>query len=332
MLNMEPYEVDMWPCVAKLLAQWKYMPYAQSRYGVAAATSLWLERTEKVLGNSSAQALVAMDADAPIGLGVLTPLPWDGEQIGMAAARLDCLIASGDYTRRHDILDMLIARLVTEAERQNIRHLSARIDAGNLAATHALEQAGLQMMDGLLTFALDLTTAPLPENANAQPAQERSFHLRLATAEDAERAGQLAYGAYQHDRFHADPAIAPEKADALHACWVRNACRGHAADGVILAEEGNELLGFVTCKLHRDAQAHFGAATGTIALVAVAEAARGFGIGRAMTMEALRWMRGQGVELAEVGTQISNISASRLYEQCGFRLAGSSLTFHKLLI
>ena len=182
----------------------------------------------------------------------------------------------------------------------------------------------MELIDGLLTFGLDISDLSLPKPPGA-------FHLRLATPDDAERTAQLAYTAYAQDRFHADPAISKERADSLHACWLRNSCTGQAADAVIIAEDENDLLGFVTCKLNRDTTTHFGSPTGTIALVATAEAARGRGVGKQATLAALRWMRGQGVAFVEVGTQIRNIAAGRLYESCGFRLSGSSLTFRKLL-
>ena len=319
-----PYEPEMWPYVARLLSQWEAMPYAHSHYGKSAATALCLERVVHALANPDARVLTALDEEAPIGLGLLQLLPWDSEQIGLSAARLECLIAEGNYAQKRNILTKLLDGLLEQAQKQNIRHVSARVDAGDFAVLHTLEHAGLELIDGLLTFSLDLTTASLPKLPGA-------FRMRMATADDAERAAQLAYGAYAHDRFHADHAIAKERADNVHAVWTRNSCSGHAADGVILVEEGEELLGFVTCKLNRDTAAHFGSPTGTIVLVATAEAARGRGVGKAATLAALRWMRGQGVQHIEVGTQIRNIAAGRLYESCGFRLSGSSLTLRKLL-
>jgi ribosomal protein S18 acetylase RimI-like enzyme len=49
----------------------------------------------------------------------------------------------------------------------------------------------------------------------------------------------------------------------------------------------------------------------------------------AITRGALDWFRDQGVDIVEVGTQLSNIPASRLYESCGFRLVASSLSLRK---
>jgi ribosomal protein S18 acetylase RimI-like enzyme len=70
---------------------------------------------------------------------------------------------------------------------------------------------------------------------------------------------------------------------------------------------------------------------GTIVLVATAAEARGRGVARQATGAALASMRRHAVDVAQVGTQLANIPAARLYESCGFRLAGVDLTFRKLL-
>ena len=63
--------------------------------------------------------------------------------------------------------------------------------------------------------------------------------------------------------------------------------------------------------------------------MATALDARGRGIAKATTYGALDWFREQGVDIVEVGTQLRNIPASRLYEACGFRLVASSLSLRK---
>ncbi len=93
----------MWSCAARLLAQWEFLPYAQSGYGKPAATALCLERMAHTLANPHAQAVTALVEDTPIGMGVLTPLPWDSEQIGLSAARLDYLIAQGGYAQQRQV-------------------------------------------------------------------------------------------------------------------------------------------------------------------------------------------------------------------------------------
>ena len=251
-------------------------------------------------------------------------LPWDSEQIGLPAARLDYLVAIGTYPEQCQVKQALLDAVLEHGVEHSIKHLSVRLDASDLSSLHVLEQAGFITVDGLLTFALDLGNVPFAEPSG-------DINIRLATLADSEATADLARQVYIYDRFHSDPATPPRRADELHAAWLRNSCAGKVADAVVLAENHQGLLGFVTCKLQRDTKAHLGKLIGTIVLIATAERARRRGIARAATLAALAWFRQQGTDIVEVGTQLRNIPASRLYESCGFRLVGSNVSLRKLL-
>ena len=255
------------------------------------------------------------------GYASLGMLPWDSEQLGTTAARINYLVADGPYAQQVETKTALVNRVVKEAMARGVRHLSVRIDASDRSSLHVLEQAGFITVDSILTFAIDLTE-------HDPTVVDHDFTLRHATPADAEVAARLAANAYSQDRFHADPSINSDRADRLHAEWIRNSCLGKAADTVLLAEDTDGLLGYVTCATRRTPDEK---TKGTIVLVASAAHARGRGVGYATTMAALEWFREQGCETVEVGTQLSNITASRLYQKCGFRLVGSSISLRIIL-
>jgi dTDP-4-amino-4,6-dideoxy-D-galactose acyltransferase len=259
------------------------------------------------------------------GFGCFRKLPWDSQQLRVPAARIDYLLAAGSYNEQRSIKEMLLEELLVEAQNLGVWHMSARVDASDISSLHVLEEAGFLTVDGILTFALDLKD-------HTEVATVNNFKIRLATADDAAAAAALAGTAYVHDRFHADPFIDRELADQLHANWVRNSCDGKAADAVLIAEDENGLLGFVTCKVSGDARHNSpDARRGTIVLVASATHARSRRVGYGLTMAALEWFRQSGCETVEVGTQLSNIPASRLYQKCGFRLKATSVSLRRLL-
>jgi GNAT superfamily N-acetyltransferase len=254
----------------------------------------------------------------------LSLLPWDTEHIGLNAARLDYLVATGNYDEQCVAKRALLSTVVHHCERQGIQHLSIRLDASDLSGLHVLESAGFITVDGILTFALEL-----PPLASYEP--DGGLRVRLAGPADCEEVAAVASDAYVHDRFHADPEIARERSDALHAVWIRNSCLGTAADAVVVAEDGEGLLGFVTCRLQHDTESHLGSLVGTIVLVATAGRARRKGVAKATTRAALDWFYDQGVKVVEVGTQLRNIPAARLYQSLGFRLVGSGISLRKML-
>ena len=324
-LAVERYAPSDWPRLNALLCAWPLKPLAgHAPWSIAGLDALCLKRAAGSITDPLTSAWVAKTADRCEGFASLRQLPWDTKLTGLSSARFDYLVAHGSYALQCEVKRDLMAVALHHCEDCDIQHLSIRLPASDTSGLHVLEEAGWITVDAILTFALELDDLLVAE-AGA------GIITRLATPADSQQAGDLARESYIHDRFHSDPAISAARANELHSVWLRNSCEGHAADAVILAEDEEGLLGYVTCKLQRDTQVHLGTLIGTIVLVATAERARKQGVARAATLAALDWFREQGTGIVEVGTQLRNIPASRLYESCGFRLVGSSISLRKVL-
>jgi len=259
-----------------------------------------------------------------VGLVILNDLPWDSEQLGSPVARLDYFLAKGTYWEQFAVKMKLMEMVQEYRVEKDLRFLNARVSASDLSSLHVLEQNGFITVDGILTFVIGLSDSIImrsefPHNIN----------IRLATPADQDNAAELGRSTFIYDRFHSDPFIASDLADNLHAVWLANSISGTAADAVILAEDDGALLGFVTCKIQPRSKNTLGKLLGTIVLVGTAKEARGRGIARQMTSFALAWFEQQGVDIVEVGTQLRNIPAARLYQNCGFRLVNSSISLSK---
>ena len=321
-----PYAKNYWSAVDSIVKVWPFKPLANhDGWSAASLCELTSARVANTLENCSSAAWVLLRSNRASGFASLTMLPWDSERLGVTAARIDYLVADGSYAEQHQTKQCLLQQVLSDGRQRRIRHLSVRVDASDLSSIHVLEEAGFITVDGILTFALNL--------AGHRPNTDwvYDFVTRLGTNADAEQASELARTAYLYDRFHSDPFISGKRADQLHATWLRNACAGKTGDAVIVAEDQTGLLGFVTCALQPDTASTLGSKVGTIVLVATAKRARARGVGFAMTTAALDWFQQQGCEIVEVGTQLRNIPASRLYQRCGFHLVGSSISLRLLL-
>jgi len=233
----------------------------------------------------------------------------------MLAARLDVLEASGAYEEARAQKRELLAKVLDECREAEVRYLSARVDTGDFSTIHVLEEAGFELIDGIQTFGILLNG----NHAMAPPG------TRLFEEGDLPEVLEIGRTAFTFDRFHADPALSPRVADQVNESWTRNCCLGIAADAVVVAEEEERVASYVTCRADRTAD------RGIIILVATAEWARGRGAARRASSAALHWFSTQGVGSVEVGTQLRNIPAARLYESLGFRLTRTSFTFRKIL-
>ena len=281
-----------------------------------------LEQELKLLANSDSFTTITRNSQGMLGCANWSRLAWDSGQLGMPAARVELLVSTGSFEEAFERKSALLKAVVEECRAQGVRYLTARVGASDLSTIRALTNASFDLLDGLLTFSLKLREA-VPRPAKT------GLEIRLYRPPDLDALLEITRSAYTCDRFHVDRALAPGVADRLYENWVRRSCSGQEADAVMVASGQDKVLAFATCKLRRDSDAR--ASTGTIGLVATAEEARGLGIGSATLEAALDWFRQQSVEVVEVGTQMQNIGACRLYEQAGFRMARVSLTFRRLL-
>ena len=254
-----------------------------------------------------------------LGLAQLEPLEWDSRMLGRAAARLNWLLAPGDYPAALERKQQLLDWVLDEARRQGVEYLTARVPADDLSSLHALESRGFLLLDVILTFSRTLSDVPTCPSDRG---------VRLCRPTDVPALRRIAESSFRYDRYHADPIIPAGVADRLHAEWIENSARGFA-DAVLVADGdscSNEPAGFLTLKLDRKAGPLLGVSIATIVLVATAAHARGAGIGRRLVQAALEWCREQQVDHLEVGTQVRNAPASRLYTTEGFRQVQTSVS------
>ena len=309
--------------LGSLLADWAYLPYRRDWRGDRTAlAALEAHRLRKIIEAQGAQTWTARRSGRLSGLAVLRPLPWDSTILGFPASRL-LVLASGSYEVARASATALIATAIDAAASHGTKHLSARVNAGNDAVTHALESRGFLNVDTLLTF-----SAP-PDRLSARDHSGAAF--RPACAADAAALAELAGDTFRDGRFFADPSIDKGRAREIYRQWAANCCLKTAADQTIAAVADGRLAGFVACRLDQDPAVFLAGPAGTISLIAVHELARGRGVGSALIAHARTWFIDSGASMVEVGTQARNIAAARLYQRCGFRLSDSFQTFHLMI-
>ena len=313
-LTAQPFGLE------QLAADWPFKGHRWRRDASPRALSrLAGTRLLNLLAARDARAWGVRCGDALHALAILQPLEWDSRELDLSAGRLDVILAGAAFSPAATA-DALVAAALDEARRLAMQHVSARVDAGDDAVIHALEGQGFRNVDVLLTFGAATDDLHPATRATAGG-------LRQGLPADAAAVGEIAAASFRHGRFHADPAIGPERAQDVYRRWAHACCDGGAADHVIVADLEGEVAGFVACTVQHDTAAHLAGPTGTITLIAASEHARRRGVGAALVAAAVEWFRAREVAAVEVGTQLRNAAAARLYERCGFRLVGGALSF-----
>jgi hypothetical protein len=248
---------------------------------------------------------------------MIEKLEWDSNHFGVPMGRLN-------WSDSKESPDKTVAQAIGQAKKTGLEQLMARAHPSEMEKIHALETAGFQLMDTLMTLAVDLRKNPPP--AADDPS------IRSAKPQDIPALTALARTAFSDrsiwlDRFHADPRISSEKADALYEEWVRNSVlpessKASMADQTFVAEIDGAVAGFLTCV--RGSETTYG----KVSLNAVNATFRKRGIYRAMIHKSLEWFLKEKSPLVSVRTSIFSIAVQRAWIRVGALPTEVEHTFH----
>lgn len=260
-------------------------------------------------------------------LGILDT-DWDTEQLGFPCARVEIISITGSENKLTGKSDTVreLTKSVLKAMHQDcctrgIQYLIARIPSTAFEVAQILQQNGYLLVDGLINYHCDLSS-PISDTTNIP-----DIVFRQGKMEDMAQCLDIASQSYTLDRFHSDPLISKERADQVHRLWVENSFRKISADQVWVAEYQQNAHAYYTGSIDKVSQQVFPDTIGHIGLVAAGQAVRGKEVATALCVFALHGFRQMGVRHVEVGTQIANIAAQRIYQKAGFRPVNSFLTF-----
>jgi len=184
----------------------------------------------------------------------------------------------------------------------------------------ALESSRISRVHG--GFLADEKVTYARELGGMSEARAASAYTALpypATTPDAALT-ELALQSGKYSRFRQDPRFPRELCDKLYTCWITRSVSKEIALEVLVVKEHSDLLGLITLGTK--------GGRGDIGLMAVAEHARGKGIGRTLVTDADRFFEERGYTYIQVVTQRRNLAACHLYESCGYKIEKVENVFH----
>jgi dTDP-4-amino-4,6-dideoxy-D-galactose acyltransferase len=236
----------------------------------------------------------------------LARLAWDSEFLGFPVARIE----------GPDLDDEGLSTTLWDARSDRFRLIYWATHAGrNVPETLLREFSGV-LADRRATYSLDLSSPGAVVPASDIVVSE------YPSGPASPRLHELAITAGAYSRFQRDPLFPLESFRSLYRTWIHRCAVGELADAVLVASSPGmgPPLGMVTISV-RDR-------VGQIGLIAVAEDARGRGVGARLVDGAHERMRRLGAGRAVIVTQLDNAPACRLYEHLGYRLSEVRQTYH----
>jgi dTDP-4-amino-4,6-dideoxy-D-galactose acyltransferase len=231
-------------------------------------------------------------------------LAWDSNWWGVKIARLDFLPKTN--TDVELIKQWLGANDVDMA--------MALIPTGETVVGDLLMNSGFDAVDQRITLHLSI-------NRQISEIVIPNLVVREATADDAERLGNIAAQIHQDSRFYTDPKFPNNLCDELFRTWIQNDIAGRS-DVVFVGEVENELAGYLSVIFDSVNEST------AISLVGISPEFQRRGIAKALLARAQNWALNQGAKEMVVATQVQNIGALRLYEANGFSVVKTETWFH----
>jgi hypothetical protein len=299
-----------------LFQTYAFNPYRNYRaFTRRTQTDVLFAQAEATLGEPETFAFSA-GGDEPASAVMARRLPWDSEFFGLPMARIDRILGE-DTAACQEALTRTLARL----RAAGVRHVAARADVADIATAALLQDHGFRLMGGLSTF----VARPRREPPNAV----RSLgNIRFMRDEDGPELVALATHAFRgfRSRFHADPKLPRERADALYVEWARRCAAREMAD-VVLVAEGKEgrLLGFNAFRRVEPVSTRSGLLVFGGALGACRPDMPGASLG--LVRAGALWAHEHG-GVFELQTPFDNFACIAVFEAVGLRLRRSEYDFH----
>ncbi len=277
---------------------------------------------------------------------VLSRAALDQEIYGRGMGELRHLLADGDYGQAREALGELLEAAWREAHQRGISHLNATVSVDDVAARHALEDAGFRLMDTRCEY----MWTPALVRAEKKPygfllraaadAEETAEAIRLVTLgavvrpfqpEDLPALQDIAAEAFTQrtrTRYTVDPSLPLADTARLYSRWVENAATGAFGDLTVVAELDGAPIGFQILRIERALGESIGVQIGAMGIGAVVADNRGSGAFPALVTEILTWCRERKLRFARGGVLVNNVRMHRSCMATGGTIAACYHAFH----
>ena len=206
--------------------------------------------------------------------------------------------------------------LVSHQRRPERSFYYAKLPSERVDVVHALSFVGFAVVDVSVTFA----RAPA---AGCGSTRNETVIVDDILPTQHEAVLDIASSSFVYSRFHLDPRIPTEAANAVKRAWIANYINGNRGERLMVALLDEEPVGFLAVL----ASTFDGQPCRVIDLIAVDSDQQGRGVGRALVSYFVERYNGE-CPLLRVGTQVANVASMRLYESAGFKIDETAYVMH----
>lgn len=242
---------------------------------------------------------------------------WDSKYFGSKMGKIRCILVDDtNYNKKFIIEAATIRKILSES---NFDYIFCRIHCSDMPSIHAIEENKFVNIGSLAIFVK--TVSIKDEIVSLYP---QKFSISFFEKKDINKISKIARKAFIYDRFHRDPLLSQKKASQVWVDSLINSCQDNS-ETVFVIKNYKKPAGFVVTRCEFT-KSFLGADLIVIKLIAVTPEYQGKGMGSALIDKVIDFSRTQA-GFIEVGTQLDNLQAIRLYQSKGFKLINSYLDY-----
>jgi len=288
----------------------------------------WLDEIARDLADESSVAFAARGRELIEGLVLYSDSPWDTKIVGRRIAIIKYLVEA-DGARDSAVLDDLLDEVIRHAASCGTECLTCKVQPLHFAAIHALERHGFLLMDTLLDFLLDFSSASFEKIAPPQPL--KGLRVRAANPEDLSELLALTEKAFANHfgRYNADPALRPGTGTKVYQEWMRSSFCG-SADSILIAEVDDKIAGYSVWKKASALETKHSFDIVHCTLAGIHPNFFGRGLYTTLTFEGMR-MAHKFASHLDGPAHVSHYPVHRAMLKLGWKITGVRHSFHKWL-
>ena len=228
---------------------------------------------------------------------------------------LDCLVHPEH--RRKGVATELFHNAMHRASGLGARVAHVNIPEVNVAAKSLLSKLGFRFVRRFLELRLE------PSHTNLLDVEHLAFLARCLRRGEEDKLTEI-----QNRSFAGTWGYNPNTIEEIVYRVNLSDC---SPEDVILAYGGDKPIGYCWTTINLEENATLGRSKGRIYMLGVDPECQGKGIGKAMLSAGLSYLKGKGIEVAELTVDSDNRVACSLYESVGFKIWSTSVWYEKAL-
>jgi len=201
----------------------------------------------------------------------------------------------------------------------NTKLVIIRIDLSNIKLLNQLEKLGFETKDVQLTYNFNLTKG-IPSH------KPYEFVLRLFNPADIPQIVRIAGKSFQgYGHYSSDERLERQKCFDIYTDWAKRSCIDKSmADEIIVAENSDKLLGFLSLKINNEISGKYAAGV----MGAVDPDWRKGGVFKAINIESLIWANKMNLTRVENNVLAVNYPVNGAYTSLNYKIIRAETTLH----